>query len=148
MGKHAPQASQVLICSSRIRRRTCSGVPELFPVLVHLQGSCALRTVEVDDRSTDVFTLNMFTDPESTRKNGLHGTIVSFAPNFATKAGRARPHWGHQRQLHADPGFPRDSTNLEVKQADTVMLSYPLGVQMDQEMLANDPLYHCSTIQQ
>ena len=26
-------------------------------------------------------------------------------------------------------GFPRDSTNLKVKQADAVMLSYPLGVQ-------------------
>ena len=42
MGKHAPQASQIMISSSRTMRRTCSGVPEIFPILVH-QGSCPFR---------------------------------------------------------------------------------------------------------
>jgi hypothetical protein len=35
-------------------------------------------------------------------------------------------------------GFPKDLQNPTVKQADTIMLAYPLGVAMDARVLAND----------
>ena len=35
-------------------------------------------------------------------------------------------------------GFPKNPTHPKVKQAATIMLSYPLGVEMNQTVLAND----------
>lgn len=35
-------------------------------------------------------------------------------------------------------GFPKDPLHPKVKQADTIMLSYPLGVEMSPSLLAND----------
>ena len=117
MGEHAPQASQVIISSSR--------TPGGGRVQVYQNFSLFCNTIRNVGRfglwwvsgpptcsySTWLW-IRRVLGPLATRPTRT--PIASVAPNSAANAAA---------------GLPTRSTNLKVKQADAVMLSYPLGVQ-------------------
>ena len=87
----------------------------------------------MDERSTDVFILNMVTDPDeySCTSNSAHtNAIASVAPNSAANAAAEL---GHTGDIYAS--FTQNAESLGEgtqglpTQADAVMLSYPLFVQ-------------------
>ena len=66
----------------------------------------------------------------STVASGLKNLLVNeTVPNRPDLQGGYHPEYA---------GFPKDPSNPKVKQADTVMLSFPLGVDMDPKVLSND----------
>ena len=143
MGEHAPQSSQVIISSSRTLRRTCS----------YQNFSLFCDTFRILARfrlwlwTSGPPTCSMDPDEYSCPSNTAHtNAIASVAPNSAANASAELGHTGTSTpasrrmpkfSVKVPKGFPRDSTNLRVKQADAVMLSYLLGVQ-----------YHRRTTQQ
>jgi len=140
-----------------------------FPIA---NGTASFFAARVEERSPGVFSFNNVMGPDEyaypVNNSAYTNAVTSIALNFAAEAatelgytgdiyssfvqkaeGLVLPFAGQVPTMpqlqgyHPEyEGFPRNSTNPKVKQADTVMLAYPLGVQMEQEVLANDLTFY------
>lgn len=91
----------------------------------------AVATIALDFATEAAGVLWQQADPLwSTVASGLRTLLVNeTVPNRPDLQGGYHPEY---------QGFPKDPSNPKVKQADTVMLSFPLGVDMQPEVLSND----------